>query len=187
HDGHEADQALRRHGLRLYFMHDYQALKLEMRRRNRRVKMLTLLGAVLVGMSAGFAGVMVSYAGRERAPRVADLRTPHPTEGSPIPLAVGTDEERELALDVYSMWEGFVPNATKSIEVSRSIMVIETNAGIRNLASDELDMLVANTVKAHNRRFQPGRSTLFVLEGELTILEVDYTRLTKAVNIKHYS
>ena len=186
HDGHEADLQLRRHGLRPYFVHEYQALKREMRRRNRRVKIMTLAGAVLVGISAGFATVLVSHAGRERAPRVAELRRAAEVEGSPIPLAAGTNAERRLALDVHKMWEGFAPDVAKGIEVTKSIMIIETDSSIQHLPDDELEMLVANTVRAHNRRFEPSRSTLFVVENELTILEVDYTRLTRIVNIKRY-
>jgi hypothetical protein len=184
---HAADVELRKGGLRPYFVHDYQQLKKVLRQRQKkRQRSIAAVGTAAVILSAVLSGLIVRYAGRERAPRIEDYRRTGLVEGSPGLIVAKTKAEREFALEILDVWESFAPDSVRGVEVGKLLMWVHVTRKIRSLPHNDLEVLASQTVRALQREFGATVCTLHVMEGDAAILEVRYNAITRSTRVKSY-
>jgi len=182
-----ADAELKRTGLRPYFLHDYQQLKKVLQQKQKkRQRLIVVVGAVAVVLSAVSSGLIVRYAGRERAPQIESYRRTGLVAGSPGIIVAKTREEREFAQEILGVWQSFCPGAVSGIEVGKLLMTVYVTRKIRALPESDLEVLASHTIRALHRRFRASGCTLLVVEGDRTILEVSYNAITRSTRVKSY-
>ena len=181
-----ADAALRRDGLQPYFIKDYRLLKKSLRRRKKRQRMIVVVGAVAVAASVVLSGVMVRYAGRERALDARAFKDTDFAEDHPGEPGEKTDKRHEFALEIQEVWDSLYPGVVTEIEVRRTLMTIYGTRQIAKLSDDELEFLGTNCVRALQRRFGSTSCTLLVAEEDVTILEITYVGLSRSVRVRFY-
>lgn len=185
-DVRAAATELREGGLRPYFLHDYHALKEKLRRKKKRRRIIAISGSVAVALSLLFSGLIVGYAGRERAPDIGEYEQMGLVEGAPGVVVARTKEERLFGLDIYEVWQRFSNKSVTGLEVSKFLMTVYVNKGIRHLSDKELESLAESTVRASQRHFRSSGCTLLVVENGGTILEIQYNGFTKSTTLKSY-
>lgn len=184
---HAADEELRQSGLRPYFLHDYHRLKKALhQKQKKRQRLIAMVGTAAVILSAILSGLIVRYAGRERAPEIEDYRRTGLAVGSPGLIVAQTKEEREFASEILGAWESFAPGSVRGIEVGKLLMWVHVTRKIRALPGNDLDVLASQTVGALHRRFGASVCTLLVVENDTTILEVKYDAITRSTRVKSY-
>ena len=181
-----ADAELQRKGLRPYFLNDVESVKKALRQRRKRRRIITIVGGVAVAASFFLSGVMVRYAGRERAPDIQQYRRTGLIQEGPSLIVADSKEEREFAQQIYSTWEGFYPGTVTGLDVKKLLITVYVTNKVYDLSENELELLASNTARALQRRFSTSGCTLLVVETEITILEVTYTSLTKSTRVKSY-
>lgn len=182
-----ADAELRSTGLRPYFLHDYHRLKKALRQKQKkRQRLIVMLGTVAVVLSAIFSGLIVRYAGRQRAPVIEEYKRTGLVAGSPGVIVAKTKEEREFAMEVLDVWDTFAPGSVRGIEVGKLLMTVYVTRKIRALSDNDLEVLASHTLRALHRKFEASGCALLVVEGDTTILEVSYNAITRSTRVKSY-
>ncbi|HIJ65346.1 MAG TPA: hypothetical protein HPP77_05275 [Candidatus Hydrogenedentes bacterium] len=186
-DPRAADAALRQQGLRPYFVLDRRKVKKALLRRKVKRKQLILgLGIAAIGASLIFSSLLVRYAGRERAPNVAQYRKAGILEGYSGMIYTERKEEREFGVKMVQIWESFYPGVVTGVEVRKLMLTIYVTKRVRKIPDNELDMLVSNTVRALHRQFGAAVCTVLVIRGDETLLEATYDSLSRSVHIRSY-
>ena len=132
------------------------------------------------------SGLMVRYAGRERAPTIEDYKRTGRVTGRQGGIVAKTEEEHEFALEMYRVWESFCPRTVIGLEVTKLLMTVYVTRNVRRLSENDLEFLASNTVRALQRRFGRSGCTLVVFEGDTPILEVSYNTITRSTRVKTY-
>ena len=185
-DRQAADAALRKNGLRPYFVNDYEAVKKAARAQRKRQRIIVAAGAGATVFALILSGWIVEYAGRERAPNIVEYRETGLVEDSSGAIVAKTKEERDFALEIYKSWEGFYPGMITGIEVKKVLMTIYVPRRIHDLPDSELEMMASNTVRALQRRFETSGCTLLIVEGNEAVMEANYTALPESMRVKSY-
>ena len=179
----DARRILRERHLNPYFLEDFKVVKQNIRRRRKRRRIIVAVGAVLIAAALVLSGIMVGYAGRERAP---DYSKTGVLKGGSGNLVADTDQGRAFARNIYQAWQSFAPGVINGIEVRKHLMTIYVGRAVRRMSESDLEVLATNSIRALQREFKSNGGTLLIIEDDLTIMEVRYNSFTKSTNIIRY-
>ena len=186
-DEHTADLDLRKGGLRPYFLRDTRIIRHAIKKKRRRRRVIVVSGATAIALSLVASSFIVGYAGREQPPDIAQYKRAGLLTDSPEPIIAKSDEEREFAVEILKIWKNFTPGVVTSIEVRKIMITIYVNRKINRFSDQDIETLATQTVKALHRRFSAAGTTLLLVRGNDTILEVRYIPLTKSIYLKSYN
>ena len=181
-----ADAELRKSGLRPYFLNEYEAVRKALREKRKRERLLILGGSLAIALSLVLSGQLVRYAGRERAPDVEDYKRAGILDESSGVIVAKTKEEREFALEIYKIWDGFYPDLITGVDVKRLFMTVYVSRQVYDLSDNELELLATNTTRALQRRFETSGATLLIVEGDNTVMEVNYASARQSLRVRSY-
>jgi hypothetical protein len=181
-----ADAELRKSGLRPYFLNEYEAVRKALREKRKRERLLILGGSLAIALSLVLSGQLVRYAGRERAPDVEDYKRAGILDESSGVIVAKTKEEREFALEIYKIWDGFYPDLITGVDVKRLFMTVYVSRQVYDLSENELELLATNTTRALQRRFETSGATLLIVEGDNTVMEVNYASARQSLRVRSY-
>lgn len=185
-DEHTADLDLRKGGLRPYFLRDTRVIRHAIKKKKRRRRIIVIGGSTAVALSLVASSFVVGYAGREQAPDIAQYKRAGLLTDSPEPIIAKSAEEREFAIEMLKVWKNFIPGTVTSIEVRKIMITIYVSRKINRYSDEDVEMLATQTVKALHRRFSTTGTTLLLVRGNDTILEVRYLPLTHSTYVKSY-
>ena len=178
--------ALRKRGLKVYFVEDLAKVKHVLQHRQRVRKTVIWCGAAVIVLAlAGSAG-MVGYAGREKPLAAGDYEKAGVLTRGSGNFVADSKAGEALARDTVETWNELSPNMVIGIEVRKGVMAIHVTQAAQNLAANDLDRLATNSVRALHRRLGFPGATLLVLQDDVTILEVRYNGVTNSAQITRY-
>lgn len=185
-DPHSVDVELRAKGLRPYFIREFAAVKRTVKKRRRRRRILYATGAFAILIAYISASILVRTAGREQEPGLEEYKRMGLVSDAEGKFIAKTDEGRKFASDIYQVWENFYPGVLERIEVKSILLTFNVSKDVRRIPESDLEMLVTNTVRAHQRIFDTSTSRLLLVQDDLPFLEVKFSALLNTMNIRTY-
>lgn len=185
-DPRSADGELRERGLRPYFIRDLISIRNAHRARKRRQRIIFSLGAAAILIASIGAGLLVSYAGRSPELGFEDYRRLGLVTEGPEQFVAKTDEALEFAQGIHEIWNSFYPGVIERIEAHKMLLTIHVTGAIWRIPRDDLESLLTQTVRAHQRRFQWDVSTLLIVEDGVPFVEAKYNTYSDSVHFNYH-
>ena len=182
----DARRELRERGLSAYLIEDLRAFKKALRKRKKRRQILAIVGVVSISLAMLGSGLMVGYAGRDRALTVEEYEAAGVVKGGSGNVVADTQQGRDFASDIYNAWQSFAPGAILGIEVRRGFMTIYVGKKISLIGDEDLEVLATNSARASQRQFGSSGSNVLIIRDDVPILEVRYNGITKSTKITSY-
>jgi len=150
----DARRIIRDKGLKIYFLEDLRVVKKSLRRKKRRRRILYISGTVAIALALVTSGMMVGYAGRDRALDVEAYQEIGAIRGQSGSVYAKTDEEKVFAQEIYNVWNSFAPGVITGIEVQQSLMTIYVGRKISQMSDSDREALATSSVRALQREFK---------------------------------
>ena len=182
----DARRELRDHGLSAYFLEDLRAVKKALRKRKKRRQILAVVGVILISAAMLLSGLMVGYAGRERALTMEDYQSAGVVTGGSGNLVAATDKDKRFARRIYEAWQSFAPGVLTGIEVRKHVMTLYVGRRVSEISDEDLEYLATQSVRAVQREYDSAGATLLIIQDDVPIMEVRYNGFTKSTKITQY-